>query len=123
MHFNTRCSNAAFGLQVNLAEEGGKGYFCWRSILGQEQPFKRITVHRAYLYPGRRSPQDRRAKGWTGPVSCFSTQVVAGTLPNAILNACLKGPGDFQTLHRGCFGDAHESQIKLSKQCVCAEVC
>lgn len=101
MHFNTCCSNAAFGLQVNLAEGGGTGYFCWRSILGQEQPLKRTTVRRAYLYPGRCFPQDRRAKGWTGPASCFSLQVVAGTLPNAISSSCLGGLGAFSEGREG----------------------
>lgn len=41
MHFCTRCSKEGFGLQVNLPKEGGTGYFCWWSTLGQEQPFKK----------------------------------------------------------------------------------
>lgn len=94
MHFNTRCSKVAFGLQVNLAEGGGTRYFCWQSILGEERPLKRMAAPCAYLYPpGHCFPSDRRAEGWT---SRSSRQVGAGTLPNAILSPCLGGEGDFQ---------------------------
>lgn len=115
MHFATHHSKEAFGLQVNPAGEGGTGYFCWWSTLGQEQPLKK-NCGALWLFPARCFPRDRGAKQGQECILLFQ----AGAGRNIARKHCECLP------HRtGGFSDgAHESGVNLSEHARrCLEAC